>query len=46
VQKELTFQYPECYGTDHRFNKEMKTAIKDWVIRFLGRQHLYVYLKM
>jgi hypothetical protein len=44
--KELAFQYPECNGTDCRFNKEIKTAIKDWVIRFFGRHNLYVYLKV
>jgi hypothetical protein len=44
--KKLGFQCPECNGTDHRFNKEKKIAIKDWVINLFGRHSLYIYLKV
>jgi hypothetical protein len=38
----LTFQYSECNGIDHKFNKENKAAGKGWVISFCKTQNLLV----
>jgi predicted RNA binding protein YcfA (HicA-like mRNA interferase family) len=40
--KELGFEYAERKGIHHRFNKEKKTAGKDWVITFCERQNLSI----